>query len=93
MAGSYLDLCVVLKMLCVIEQATPVICSHDNILPFAAEVSCSDQLGPNAFNLIPECNLFVGNIPKAELAIQRATQEVPVILSVCQVRITVRCTG
>ena len=70
MARPYLDLCVVLEVLCVIEQATPIIRSHDNVFPFAAKVSCCDKLGSNAFNLIPKCNFLVGNIPKAELAVQ-----------------------
>lgn len=70
MARSYLDLGVVLEMLRVIKQATPIIRSHDNVLPFATKVSCSDQPGPDTFNFIPQCNLFIWNIPQAELAIQ-----------------------
>ena len=65
--------------LCAVEDAQSVVRADDRKLPVHAEVDGGDELRLTS-DLIPERHLLIGDRPQSQLAVQRATQEVTVIL-------------
>jgi hypothetical protein len=78
---SHVDLGVVLELVGVVEDAAAVVGPNHGELAVLAEVRRRYQLGV-AFDLVPHRYFLVGDVPEAQLAVQRAAQEIPVISGV-----------
>ena len=65
--------------LCVVEDAAAVVRPDDCVLPVLAEVGSGDE-ARLAVHLVPQRHLLVRNVPETQLPVQRAAQEVPVVL-------------
>lgn len=63
----------------VIENAAPVVGTDDGIFAVLTEVGGGDE-ARLAVHLVPQGHLLIRNVPQAQLAVQRAAQEVPVVL-------------
>lgn len=60
------------RYLRVVEDAAAVVGADDGVLPVLAEVGRRDE-ARLAVHLVPQRHLLVGNVPEAQLSIQRAT--------------------
>lgn len=63
----------------VVENAASVVGADDGVFAVLAEVGRGDEARLSV-HLVPQSHLLVRNIPQAQLAVQRAAQEVAVVL-------------
>ncbi len=73
------NLRVVLELLRVVEDDAAVVGADGGELAVLDKVGGGDELR-RALDLVPQRHLLVWNVPEPELAVERAAQEVPVVL-------------
>lgn len=76
---SPIDSCLLKSHLRVVENAASVVGADDGVFAVLAEVGRGDE-ACLAVHLVPQGHLLIRNIPQAQLAVQRAAQEIAVIL-------------
>ena len=67
------------RYLGVVEDAASVVRPDHGVLPVLAEVGGGDE-SRLPVHLVPQRHLLVWNVPQPQLPVQRAAQEVPVVL-------------
>lgn len=75
---TYMDLCVILQLVRVVKDATPIVAAHHSELSILTEIGGRNQFRL-AIDLIPKGHLLIGYIPQTQLAIETAAQEVSIV--------------
>ena len=78
-SGAHVNLRVILELFGGVEDAAAVVAADHGELAVLAEVGRRDQLRL-AVELVPQRHLLVGDVPQAQLAVQRAAQKIAVVL-------------